>query len=314
MAYVPGFAAAALLLAATVLVTPVTASTSLDMIRLNRKCPACIVFANALRKVTYDTNPPFTVTDAKKRRKQLVADDRIMDTIAESIDVVLSNFMTVLVGQDGKPARVVPFSPAWGDDAENDMLQYGMTFWPARSMRAFGWLSPDSIEAHERKKRSGGDNDLLNFINGDLYTEFEERVEEMTTSDFLSLNNETGEVEWDRYVAPPAGLDGGRDLFTDGKRNENRPLRIFVNSTTDSQSRASWAYHLCPAYCGKNFSEWPTRSFPVEPQTPEEEALTVAKQEEKRKAAAAEKGEAAAAEAEKAEYAKDNSEKEFGEL
>ena len=245
--------------------------------RRTRKCPACALFALALRRVTYDTNPDPALRDAKKRKGKLNQDDRVMDVIAESIDVCLANFMLVLTnvtatGTTRRPARIVPFSPNPDDpDEEQAWVEEMGTFWPVRNLKLMKHLSEESLKNWEDKKSSGGDIELLNFLNGDLYTEFEEDVEKLAVTEFFPTAASAGE-----YYELPRGLNGGRDRFTDGSRDENRPLRLFADVAKEEASRREWVLGLCRPYCG---TEIPPGAFPVEPQTPEEEAASLKKLE-----------------------------------
>ena len=80
----------ALLFSSSSTTTEVNAMFKVPDLAPERRCPACVSFAAALRRASWESHPPHSAKDRSDRKRHLNFDNRCQEVLTEAMDVVLT--------------------------------------------------------------------------------------------------------------------------------------------------------------------------------------------------------------------------------
>lgn len=217
-----------------------------------RKCAACVLFATALRRASFETHPDWTVTDVKKRRRALHAEDRLTDITDEAMDMALTKYHFVDSDDFESP----------DEDNDNSNLDKERIDPTISKMRAkavgrfclFEAVRPalhaKRAEKIEHTLKQGIQHSLLHFIHDGIVNHDGDAVEAVAERDQMVASDaerkkKRGNVELLRkgvFASEPRG----------GYEHLNGTLGVLINVADEHAEQIAAARGLCQAHCGGN--------------------------------------------------------------
>jgi hypothetical protein len=226
-----------------------------------RRCPACVSFAVALRRASWESHPPFQLIDRSKRKKILNADKRCQELLTEAMDIVLTKQAFVYFLPDSIPKR----GENWDVDLNSHILLYfNKTDAPARAIGRF-WSLQD-LYIHRRLQvadfqkiaqtlQRNTDQSLMHFLHNELREALGDESEALCYLDLYHSKNVTKE---EYEITPYGSLEmltaAGKPFDLNADWLE---LYIQKDHKADEQDAVVWAYKLCKGkdICGKDAEE-----------------------------------------------------------
>ena len=256
-------ATAALLLLA--LASRTSTALSIKDLAADRRCPACVAFATALRRASWEAHPPFDIVDRRVRRRMLNHDNRCMELLTEAMDVLLVRSVFVYTA-----AAPVPTAAA---ELESLQVYYNETdaaaalggvgarvgrFWSLQDLYVHRRLRVADFMDLRRVQQHNMDQSLMHFLHNELREELGEETEALCYLDlFHSHNKSIAEY----YVAPSgegsvASLSQAGKVFgvPPGAASEWLNMNILKDAAADAEGALDWAAKLCSgdAMCGND--------------------------------------------------------------
>lgn len=176
------------------------------------RCPACVAFAAALRRASWESHPAFDVRDRKARRKVLHRDERLQDILTEAMDMLLQRIQYVYF----KPP--LPPGPEYSNallfsnksDAPKDA---SVIFWSLQDLYLHRRLQVAEFRAIRAIQTKNSDESLMHFLHNEIREEMGEQAEALCSLDIFHSSNNT----MDEYYVAPSGEGTLEHLSAAGK-------------------------------------------------------------------------------------------------
>lgn len=181
------------------------------------KCPACCVYAAALRRASWELHPKFEERLAPDaRRKHLVQDDRVENVVAEALDIVLTHYV--------------------------QLEQFDHRFAPWKEALRLGAVNDSVIEWRNDLEQWGGDTKLLSFIHEEMANIQGDEVEALAARDLMK-----GHIEADFALKPTGVLCDADNDHACATRIST--LVILKDAAADDREVTKLAEGLCQKQC-----------------------------------------------------------------